>query len=221
MKKTLCFISLFLTASQAAEPSSSGPLNITPKYHPYLRKSTSSDSISGESLTVFSTKQGTCTYSTYTSNSLGDILHKAKKLTDPEVLIHQSVFLKGIRTTLPDNTIGIVWDYLHHPIIAELSSLEVKTDGFQKLHNLGEIDSNTVTIVIITALSQEDNTELFNRFMDELQVSQLTDKNFILANIPQESISAPRSEQQPRRNKPTTSSRSYTPDDAIFPMDDF
>lgn len=230
MKKTLWLISLFLTASQAAETSSSGPRDIIPRGQSYLRTSDSSNSISGTHLTVFSTKKGTCTYSTSTSSNLDDILQSAKELEDPEILIHQSVFLKQICKTPPNPTIGLIWDVLPNKTSSELSKLNIKTDKFKNIHNLGEIDSNTVTIVIITALSTEDNTELLNRFKEELKVSQLTGKNFILANIPQDFIATPRSVQLPRRNQPAdtpprqiksadTSPRSHTPEGGIFEMD--
>jgi hypothetical protein len=225
------FIPLFITANQAADTSThSAPRAITPKGQSYLRTSDPTNSMSGQHLTIFPTQKGTCTYSTHTSDCLEVLLQRAKKLESSEIFIHQSVFLKGICTTIPDNTIGLVWHCLPHQIASELSKLTVKADEFKKLQNLGQINSSSMTIVIITALSPEDNTELFNRFKDELRQSQLTNKNFILANIPQASISAPRSVQLPRR-KPVekspergtksadTSPRSITPDGAVFAMD--
>ncbi len=231
MKTYSWFIPLFITANQAAEPSNySAPRAITPKGQSYLRTSDPTNSMSSEPLTVYHTQNGTCTYSTHTSDCLEVLLQRAKKLESSEIFIHQSVFLKGICTTLPDNTIGLVWHCLPHLITSELSEQDVKTDGFQKLSHIGQINSSSMTIVIITALSPEDTTGLFNRFKKELKASQLTGQNFILANIPQASISAPRSAQPPRR-KPVekspergtksaeTSPRGEIPDGAVFEMD--
>ncbi|MBX3457968.1 MAG: hypothetical protein KF820_06405 [Candidatus Paracaedibacteraceae bacterium] len=236
MKKIFWITCLFLTILHAAdesattEPGRSNPLNINGKYFELL-VSDQTNSLSQTHLSTFSTQIGECTYSTYTSSDLDDILSRCPALRSPEVFTHHSVFLRGLTKAVPENTTALVFDCLPPGTMVKLSEQGINTKKFIQVSSWVKLDFKKPTTVIITALPEYEAQEFRSDMIKELSGTDFRGKNFIFANIEQpvtlrtnsdEVLSTKPSNTSPERL--TQSPESYsqhkiTPPEGLFDMD--
>ncbi len=247
MKKTALFSSILLSSLSAADSdtsnvrlSKSQAIELSTAFGSPILVPISQKNALSPSSEVYQIKSrcGTCTYSTFTSDDFDDVCTRSRSLDGAETFVDQSVFLEKVAKTLPSTTKGLIYDPLVARAIDSLTQLEISTEDFVATNDLSilNIDKNR-TIFFIFAMTASEFNSSVAEFYQFIRNSELSDNNFIFANILQiKKKTAPNSTPIERRiasRGASSLSSSSTPtsahdkektvwievDDAIFPME--
>ena len=187
MQKAALILSYLLTTAYAAdfpEIARSNPLSIRGEDTVSV-ESDQTNSLAKTQVSTFSTQIGKCTYTTYESDNIDDILQRCRNLDDANILIHHSIFLKGIIKKTPEKSTGLVLDYLHQTITSKLKELGIDTEKFLMLPALDAETLSYTRVVIITALPKFEASELAEDTIKNMKQTDFNGKILIFANIPQ------------------------------------